>query len=78
MDKHYVTFGEFQFVTVAKNPTDACVKAFKSYLEKDNGDTLSLPPRFRVSNRGFERHHDDHEIRTAKVTSILDQDRNQD
>lgn len=78
MDKFYVTFGNLQVVTTAKNAVDACIKTFRKWAKDDHhSDTLTPPVYFRVSPKGFDRHHDDKEIPTSKVLRIIDESRDQ-
>jgi hypothetical protein len=79
VDKFYVTFGEFQLVVVARTPVDACIATFKAFLKKDeNGGAIDLPLFFRLSGRGFDKHHDDKEVKTKQVVSIMDKERPND
>jgi hypothetical protein len=80
--KYYVDFGkEYRIVTNASHPKEACVKCLRLYLEKDTyltteSDTLTVPDKFRVSERGFPNfshvNNDDyHEFSHEQISKLL-------
>lgn len=81
-NKFYVVFGEFEYIVLAVTQQEACEKAFKAFLKRDVDDehsaVVSLPRRFKVSQRGHEPHDDDLYLPTEVVVKSLDRQRNQD
>ena len=67
--KYYITFGDFQYLTQAGNPYQACIKTLQRRLDR-YVDSVNL--NFRVSKVGFEEHEEDEIILLEEVVKILE------
>ncbi len=75
--KYYVNFdGQFLFCCLAKDEEQACVKALKAFNNKDHCgssefNTMTLPNRFIVNERGYEAHNEDKIYSVTKIEELL-------
>lgn len=74
MAKYYVTTGDVQTVIIAKDETEAAVKALGAYVEKCDlvGADVEFGTLVKVGQRGFRQHQDDRYISTEVILNAID------